>query len=120
VTLVVTDAALMALGMEADSAHTSLVERPQGAAAQDGGSADTRALAARTEPRAPRLRDGTKQARLFAMLERDEGATIEQIVAATGWQPHTVRGAIAGALKRKLGLTVASEKLEGERYRILR
>ena len=47
------------------------------------------------------------------MLERKEGATIAQIVAATGWQPPTVRGALAGALKKRLGLTVAAEKIEG-------
>jgi hypothetical protein len=72
-------------------------------------------------PAAPRTtRDDTKQAQLIAMLRRKEGATIAQIVAATGWQPHTVRGAFAGALKRKLGLTVTSAKVEGgERtYRI--
>jgi len=65
-------------------------------------------------------REGTKQAVLIDMLRRDEGATIGQIVEATGWQPHTVRGAISGALKKKLGLTVTSEKTEGgERvYRI--
>jgi hypothetical protein len=63
---------------------------------------------------APRKsRDDTKQAQLIAMLRRKEGATIAQIVAATGWQPHTVRGAFAGALKKKLGLTVTSEKIEG-------
>ena len=49
------------------------------------------------------------------MLRRKEGATIAQIVAATGWQPHTVCGAFAGALKKKLGLTVTSEKIEGWR-----
>ena len=48
------------------------------------------------------------------MLRRKQGATIAQIVEATGWQPHTVRGAFAGALKKKLGLTVTSEKVEGE------
>ena len=58
-------------------------------------------------------REGTKQAQLIAMLRRKEGATIAQIVEATGWQPHTVRGAFAGALKKKLGLTVTSEKVEG-------
>jgi hypothetical protein len=47
------------------------------------------------------------------MLRRKEGATIVQIVAATGWQPHTVRGAFAGALKKRLGLTVNSEKVDG-------
>ena len=69
---------------------------------------------------APRKsRDGTKQARLIAMLRRHEGATIAQIVEATGWQPHTVRGAFAGALKKKLGLEVTSEKIGDERvYRL--
>ena len=42
-----------------------------------------------------------------------DGASIDEIIAATGWQPHTVRGAIAGALKKKLGLTVTSDKVEG-------
>ena len=47
------------------------------------------------------------------MLQRPEGATIAEVVAATGWQPHTVRGAFAGALKKRLGLTIGSEKVEG-------
>ena len=58
-------------------------------------------------------RKGSKQALLIDMLEAPEGATIQQVVDATGWQPHTVRGAIAGALKKKLGLNVVSEKVEG-------
>ena len=69
---------------------------------------------ARTGAPARKHRDGTKQARLIAMLRRKQGATIAQIVDAIGWQPHTVRGAFAGALKKKLGLTVTSEKVEGE------
>ena len=68
---------------------------------------------------APKTRDGTKQAQLIAMLRRKEGATIAQITEAFGWEPHTVRGAFAGALKKKLGLTVTSEKIEGTRvYRL--
>ncbi len=47
------------------------------------------------------------------MLRAPDGATIEEITAATGWQSHTVRGAMAGALKKKLGLEVTSEKVEG-------
>jgi hypothetical protein len=58
-------------------------------------------------------RTGTKQAELIAMLERKDGATIEEIVKATGWQPHTVRGAISGALKKRLGLAIGSEKIDG-------
>ena len=46
------------------------------------------------------------------MLRAPEGATIEEIMAATNWQSNTVRGAIAGALKKKLGLEVTSEKVE--------
>jgi len=47
------------------------------------------------------------------MLRDPDGATLDDIVAATGWQKHTVRGALAGALKKKLGLAVTSEKVEG-------
>ena len=68
----------------------------------------------------PRSREGTKEALLIGMLRRPEGATIAQVIEATGWQAHTVRGAISGALKKKRGLEVTSEKNEaGERvYRI--
>jgi hypothetical protein len=57
---------------------------------------------------------------LIEMLRRPEGATIAQIMAATAWQAHTVRGAFAGALKKKRGVMVTWEKRErGERlYRI--
>ena len=57
-------------------------------------------------------RTGTKQSLLIDMLRRPEGATIAQIVEATGWQRHSARGAISGAIKKKLGLTVTSEKTE--------
>ena len=43
-----------------------------------------------------------------------EGVTVAEAAAALGWQPHTVRGAFAGALKKRLGLTVTSEKVEGK------
>jgi len=81
----------------------------------------SRAATAPEGPKAPRkAREGTKQAALIDMLRRDEGATIGQIVEVTGWRSHSIRGAISGALKKKLGLTVTSEKIEGgERvYRI--
>ncbi len=65
-------------------------------------------------------RTDTKQALVVEMLRRPEGATVDQIMEATGWQRHTVRGAFAGALKKKLGLTVNSEKVEdrGRVYRV--
>jgi hypothetical protein len=64
-------------------------------------------------PKSRRTRENTKQAALIAMLRHPEGATIAQLSSALGWQAHTVRGALAGALKKKLGLTLASEKVPG-------
>jgi hypothetical protein len=61
----------------------------------------------------PRTRENSKQAMVIQMLQRPEGATISQICEATGWQAHTVRGTFAGAFKKKLGLTITSEKPEG-------
>ena len=55
----------------------------------------------------------SKQALVIEMLKRPEGATIAQICEATSWQAHTVRGTFAGALKKKLGLNIVSEKIEG-------
>lgn len=74
-----------------------------------------------SKPERPRrARENTKQAAVIQMLQRPEGATIQQMMDATGWQAHTVRGTIAGALKKKLALNVISDKAEaGERiYRI--
>ncbi|KVG31442.1 DUF3489 domain-containing protein [Burkholderia diffusa] len=66
-----------------------------------------------------RTRENSKQALVIAMLRRPEGATIAQICEATSWQSHTVRGTLAGALKKKLGLDITSDKQNGERvYRI--
>ena len=63
---------------------------------------------------APRAkREGTKQAVLIDLLKRPEGATLPQMVEATNWMVHTVRGAMAGALKKKLGLEITSEKQPG-------
>lgn len=62
---------------------------------------------------APTGRGHSKQALVIEMLKRPEGVTIAQICEATGWQAHTVRGTFAGALKKKLGLNIVSEKIEG-------
>jgi hypothetical protein len=112
-TLVAADAAFADLGIEADEAPTAAEEsvKPESAEVEaiPQGSPPAQATAAP----ARRTREGSKQAQLIAMLRRPEGASIEEIVAAFGWQAHTVRGAIAGALKKKLGLDVTSEKVEG-------
>lgn len=66
-----------------------------------------------SKSKAPTSRAGSKQAQLIKMLERPDGATIDEIVKKLEWQSHTVRGAIAGALKKRLKLKVESEKIEG-------
>jgi hypothetical protein len=58
-------------------------------------------------------RAGTKLAILVALLKGEEGAAVEEMAAATGWQTHTVRGVMSGALATKFGLRIVSEKVEG-------
>ena len=61
----------------------------------------------------------SKQDAVIAMLQRPEGATVEEVASAMGWQRHTVRGLFSGTLKKKLGLTLASAQEErGRVYRI--
>lgn len=104
-TLVITDAGLLAIGLEPVVVKTMAAIRTHTAQAP--------------APKQPTPRAGTKQAMLIALLQRPEGATMEGIIAATGWQAHTARGAISGALKIKLGLVVTSVK-EDERGRVYR
>ena len=110
-TLVVTEAGLLAIGIEPVVVKTVVAIRKHAAETPEA-----------TMPAAiqPKLRPGTKQATLISMLRAPDGATIEEIMTATGWQSHTVRGAMAGALKKKLGLEVSSEKddARGRVYRL--
>ena len=120
--LVITDACLQAIDGEpaGDSSKQSTPTKTQ--PRQRRRRAERKPCGAepngRTSPAV--VRPGTKQALLIDLLKRKKGATIEEIVAATGWQPHSVRGAISGTLKKKLGLKVNSEKPSDgpRRYRI--
>ena len=105
-TLVVTDAGLLAIGIEPVVVKTVVAIHEN--------AAELRQL----KPPIPRA--GTKQAMLIAMLQAPGGASMEEIVAATGWQSHTARGAMSGVLGKKLGLVVTSAKVErrGTVYRI--
>ena len=118
VLLLVTAAGLGALGLGSDAPAAGATAAVSAEAPEDSATAQT-PPAARPEAGTGMVREGTKQARLIAMLKRPEGATIAQVVEVTGWQPHTVRGAFAGALKKRLGLEVVSEKI-AERGRVYR
>jgi hypothetical protein len=115
---IVTDAAYEALGrahpaaQAATGAATPADKKAQKAARKAKAAPKTEASGEGAQA-APRTRENSKQAQVIAMLKRPEGATIPQICEATGWQAHTVRGTFAGAFKKKLGLTVTSDKAEG-------
>ena len=98
-TLVVTDAGLLAIGIDPVVVKTVVAIRKHAAKTPTA--------------KPPTQRAGTKQAQIIALLERPEGATIAEIVAATAWQAHSARGLISGVLKKKLGLVVGSTKEDG-------
>ncbi len=118
-TLVAAKAAFAVLGIDAcdenESVETDAADPPDLKAEPKSRSRAPRMK----EPKTPRTRDGSKQAQLIAMLRRAKGATVDEIAEALSWRPHTVRGAIAGALKKKLGLDVTSEK-DTKRGRVYR
>ena len=102
-TLVVTDAGLRVIGIEPTLAQTMAVNQKDS-----------------EQVKSPTPRAGTKQAMLIDLLRTPDGATMDEIVAATGWLAHTARGAMSGALGKKLGLVVTSEKdaARGRVYRL--
>jgi hypothetical protein len=111
-TLRAAPAAFKALGIEQSEAPAGDESDADAGADTDKGSRRKRkAGKSKEKPRGTRA--NSKQAQLIEMLKSREGATIEEIVKKFDWQAHTVRGAIAGALKKKLGLDVQSEKVEG-------
>jgi hypothetical protein len=133
----ITRAGLVAINVDPDDgiqaandAHDDedgAITAPEPEVATTGVDGATQAATVTDEPtgkpkRAPRRkREGTKQAAMIDMLRRKQGATIAQIAEATGWRNHTIRGAISGALKKKLGLDVTSEKTDDglRTYRIV-
>jgi hypothetical protein len=116
-TLVITDAGLEVIDGEEPAKAKSETPAPSPAGKKPTLAKGNRA----TVEAKPEVRAGTKLALLIDLLKRKDGASIDEIVAATEWQAHSVRGAISGSVKKKLGLAVISEKNEeqGRVYRIV-
>lgn len=87
------------------------VKTKENTASEHVGTSDAAATTTETAARTPR--PGSKLAQVVDLLEGEAGATIAEIMSATSWQQHTVRGALAGSITKKLRRTLTSEKVEG-------
>ena len=116
-TLIATDAGLEAIGIEpvVATSMTNLRKAKLELASAPKEPTETSLEADMPKPAA--IRAGTKQAQIIALLQRPEGASIGEIVEATGWAPHSARGMISGGLKKKLGFDVATSS-DAQRGRI--
>ena len=119
-TLIATEAGLAAIGIEPVVANTMTNLRK---AKLELVSAQKDAPETPADPATPKpiaIRAGTKQAAIIALLQRPEGASITEIVEATGWAAHSARGMISGGLKKKLGFEIAtsSDERRGRIYHI--
>jgi hypothetical protein len=100
------------------SAQAKSSERP-GRATRSGAKKTTAVSAKATKASAGRAKPDSKQDKIVALLQRPKGATLDALVKETQWQKHSVRGFLAGTVRKKLKLALLSEKIEGVRtYRI--
>ena len=109
-TLIATEAGLAAVGIEPVVAGAVANLRKAAQAVALRGAPE---VPVDPSPKSTVIRTGTKQAQIIALLQRPEGASIGEIVALTGWAQHSARGMISAGLKKKLGLPIASRKVDG-------
>lgn len=119
-TLIATEAGLAAIGIEPVVANTMTNLRKAKLELVSAQKDAPETPADLVTPKPIAIRAGTKQAAIIALLQRPEGASITEIVEATGWAAHSARGMISGGLKKKLGFEIAtsSDERRGRIYHI--
>jgi hypothetical protein len=117
--LAITEAGLTVIGAEAPKptkvapARASSTKAPKSSGAKAKTSSPKKTSAKLVPGGKEQSGRPTKQGLLLELLRRKNGATIEEMVKATDWQPHSIRGAISGLIKKKLGLPVTSDSVAG-------
>ena len=113
--LVITAAGMEAIGVSQDERAAGAGGTGAGEACGPTAASPASVSAAAAGPLDDRRvpREGSKLGLLIDALSRPAGASIAEMTAATGWQAHSIRGAISGALKKKLGIAIASEVIDG-------
>ena len=112
-TLIATEAGLAVIGIEPVVATTMTNLRKAKLEVVSAAKEPIETSPDTDTPQPVAIRAGTKPAQIIALLQRPEGASITEIVEATGWLPHSARGLISGGLKKKLGLPITAEKVAG-------
>ena len=97
----------------AHGAHVATSKAKSGKKASPAKKATKGRKSARSPKKATGSRQGSKTAKVLDLVKRSGGATLKELMKATGWQAHSVRGFLSGALGKKMGLTVKSTKAEG-------
>jgi hypothetical protein len=98
-------------------AHVAPSKAGSGKKASPAKGANKGTKSARTPKKVPSTRQGSKTARVLDLLQRAGGASLKELMKATGWQAHSVRGFLSGAMSEKMGLSVTSTKAAHEERR---
>ncbi len=102
--------------VRARAANVAPSKARSGHRATSAKKANKRATSAKSPKKTAGARTASKTAKVLDLLQRSGGASLKELMKATGWQAHSVRGFLSGALGKKMGFTVSSAKVGEDRY----